>query len=74
MQFFKTLSAVDNELPLFDMVNVKGTVYNIAALETASKDSKLLEFKKATLKDNTGSMAITFYNELTKAVERRKML
>ena len=56
------------------MVNVKGIVYNIGALETASKDSKLLEFKKAPLKDNTGPMPITFYNELTKYLKDGKLL
>ena len=63
---------MENELPLFGMVNVKGIVYNIGALETASKDNKLLEFKKASLKDNTGSIPITFYNELTKQLEEGK--
>ena len=63
---FQEISTVENELPLFDMVNVKGIVYSIGALETASKGNKLIEFQKASLKDNTGSMPITFYNELTK--------
>ena len=56
---------------LFDMVNVKGIVYNIAALETPSKD-KYLEFKKVSLKYNTGSMRITFYIELTKQLKEGK--
>ena len=64
---------MENELPpLFDMVNVDGIVYNIGALETTSKDNKLLEFKKASLKDNTSSIPITFYNELTKQLKERK--
>ena len=57
---------------LFDMVNVKGIVYNIGALETALKTKKLLEFKKATLIDDTGSMPITFYNELEKQLKKGK--
>lgn len=39
---FQEISTVESELPLFDMVNVKGIVYNIWALETGSKDNKLL--------------------------------
>ena len=54
------------------MVNIKGIVYNIRDLETTSKGNKLLEFKKASLKDNTGSMPITFYNELTKQLKEGK--
>ena len=74
---FHEISAVETELPLFDMVNVKGIVNNIGPLETASKDNKLPEFKKVSLKDNTGSMQITFYNELTKQLKKentRKLL
>ena len=47
-------------------------ISNIGALETASKDKKLVEFKKALLKDNTGSMPITFYNKLTKQLKEPK--
>ena len=61
-----------NELPLFHMINVKGIVYNIGALETTSKDNQILELKKLSLKDNTGSMPITFYNELTKQLKEEK--
>ena len=62
MQFFKK----------YQTVNVKGTVYNIGASEIASKDNKLLEFKKASIKDIAGSMSITFYNELTKQLKEGK--
>ena len=62
---------MENELPLFDMANIKIIVYIIVALETDSKD-KLLEFKKASIKDNNGSMLIAFYNELTKQVKEGK--
>ena len=53
------------------MANIKIIVYIIVALETDSKD-KLLEFKKASIKDNNGSMLIAFYNELTKQVKEGK--
>ena len=33
------------------MVNAKVIVYNIGALETVSKNNKLLEFKEVSLKD-----------------------
>ena len=69
---FQEISTVENELPLFGMIDIKGIVYNIGALETASKDNKPLEFTKASLKDNTGSMPITFYNELTKQLKEGK--
>ena len=62
---------MENELPLFDMTNIKIIVYIIVALETDSKD-KLLEFKKASIKDNNGSMLIAFSNELTKQVKEGK--
>ena len=45
MKFFKVTSAVENELPLFHMVNVNRIVYNMGALKTGSKDNKILEFK-----------------------------
>ena len=59
-------------MPLLDVVNVKGIVYHTGALEIVSKHNKLLELKKASLKDNTGSMAITFHNELTKQLNEGK--
>ena len=59
-------------MPLFHIINVKGIVYNIGALETTSKDNQILELKKLSLKDNTGSMPITFYNELTKQLKEEK--
>ena len=42
------------------------------ALETTSKDNKILEFKIAALQNSTGSMPITFYNELTKRLKEEK--
>ena len=62
-----------NELPFFDVVNLKGIGYNTGALKTASKDNKLLEFKEASLNDSIGTNPITqFYNELTKQLNERK--
>ena len=69
---FQEISTVENELSLFDVVNVKGILYNIGVLETATKDDKIIEFKKASLKDNTGSMPITLYNELTMQITEGK--
>ena len=69
---FQEISTVENELSLFDVANVKGILYNIGVLETATKDDKIIEFKKACLKDNTGSMPITLYNELTKQITEGK--
>ena len=63
---------MENELLLSDMVNVKGKVYNIGALEAPSKGNKLLEFKKASLEDNTCSIPIAFYNKVTKQLKEGK--
>lgn len=43
-------NAVENELSLFHMVNTKGIVFNIGAVETASTDNKPLEFNIAPTK------------------------
>ena len=53
------------------MANVKVTVYKIGALEM-SHNNKLLELKKESLKGNTGSMPITFHNELAKQLKEGK--
>ena len=67
------ISTMKNELPFFDVLNLKGIGYNTGALKTASKDNKLLEFKEASLNDSTGTISITrFYNELTKQLKERK--
>ena len=71
-EVFQKISTEENELSLFDMVNVKRIVCNIGALETTSKDNKILEFQKVSLKDNTGSMPITFYSELTQQLKEGK--
>ena len=60
---FQETLTVENELPLLTIVNVKLIVSNIEALETASKDSKPLELKKASLKNNTGSMQKKYLTE-----------
>ena len=41
-------------------------------METTSKNNKLVEFKKVSLKGNTGPMPIMFYNELTKQLKKGK--
>ena len=69
---FQEKPTVENQLPLIDMVNVKKIVDNAGVLETAFKGNELFEFKKASLKDNTGSMPITLYNELTKYLKEGK--
>ena len=63
---------MENELPLFDMVKVNGIIYNIRPLELSSRAKKLLELKKVSVKDNTDSVPITFYNELTKQLKKGK--
>ena len=50
----------------------RSVVDNAGVLETAFKGNELFEFKKASLKDNTGSMPITLYNELTKYLKEGK--
>ena len=40
-------------------------------METTSKNNKLVEFKKLSLKGNTGPMPM-FYNELTKQLKKGK--
>ena len=50
---FQEISSVENELSLFDMVDIKGIVCNIGALERA-KGNKLLGLKKASIKNSTG--------------------
>ena len=69
---FQEKPTVENQLPLIDMVNVKKIVDNAGVLETAFKGNELFEFKKASLKDNTGSMPITLCNELTKYLKEGK--
>ena len=69
---FQEISTVKNELSLFDIVNVKEILYNIRVLETTTKDDKIFEFKKASLKDNTVSMPIALYNKLTKQITEGK--
>ena len=73
-EVFQKISTEENELSFFDMVNVKRIVYNIGALETTSKDNKILEFQEVSLKDNTAhcSMPITFYSELTQQLKEGK--
>ena len=67
---FQEISTVENEVSLFEVVNVKGILYNIGMLETATKDDKLIKIKK----DNTGSMPITLYNELTKQITKENAM
>ena len=69
---FQETSTVENELPLFDMVNVKGIFSSMGALETASEGNKILESKKASPEDNTASMSMTFYNELKNTWKKEK--
>ena len=60
---FQETLTVENELPLLTIVNVKVIVSNTEALETASNNSKPLELKKASLKNNTGSMQKKYLTE-----------
>ena len=58
------IAVVINECQLYEVINVSGLIYTIGADENAEKTGKLLKFKKATIQDETASIAITFYNEL----------
>ena len=63
------IAAVINECQLYEVINVSDLIYTIGADEHAEKTGKLLKFKKATIQDETASVAITLYNELVDLVK-----
>ena len=69
-----SLTAVVNELPLYKRVAVVGMVYNISEEIEDTKGEQIFKYKRATLKDNEGTITIQLINpNIFNSVEEKKI-
>ena len=69
-----SLTAVVNELPLYERVAVVGMVYNISDEIEDTKGERIFKYKRATLKDNEDSITTQLINpNIFNSVEEKKI-
>lgn len=62
---YKNIEAISNECPLYNIVNVVGIIFDIGPIQTCEKDGKPLKFRKATISDDTGTVPITLFSDIS---------
>ena len=62
---------VNNEAQLYDVVNITGFVYNVSPIEIFEKNEQQISLRKASLKDHTDEISITFFENLAEKVEEQ---
>lgn len=62
------ISTILNETGLFEVVNVRGFIHNLTAIESVDRNGENLKLRKGIITDETGSMPITFFADATDKV------
>ena len=61
---YSTISEIMNEKPIYAMINVKGTKFNLEETEQkVCKYGKILQLRNAVFKDSTDCIPITFFDK-----------
>ena len=70
---YSTVSEILNEKPMYAMINVKGTIFDLEETEQkVCKNGQTLQIRKAMFKDSTDCILITFScNNVSKISESR---
>ena len=71
---FVSVAFVSNDLQLYDVVNIIGFGYNVSPTEIVEKNEQQISLRKASLKDHTDEISITFFGKLAEKVEEQTML
>ena len=69
---FKTITEIMNECAIYEIVNVRGLVYNLQDEEHVDKDGKPLRMRKAQFKDETDSIEIVLFSNFIDQVTDNK--
>ena len=67
-----TIEQVINECPIFDIVSVKGLVYNLQDETTVKKDDKPLRMRKGMIKDQDAKISLVLFDVIIDKVENNK--
>ena len=68
---FVTVSHVNNETQIFDIVNLVAFVVNVLQIETVEKDERVIHLRKATLKDVTDDIPLTLFGSMVDVIEKK---
>ena len=71
---FVSVAFASNDLQLYDVVNITGFGYNVSPIEIVEKNEQQISLRKASLKDHTDEISITFFGKLAEKVEEQTML
>ena len=70
---YSTVSEIMNEKPIYTMINVKGTKFNLEETEQkVCKYGKILQLRKAVFKDSTDCIPITFFDKNVSNISEAK--
>ena len=67
-----SIAFVNNEVQLYNVVNITGVVYNVSPIEIVEKNKQRISLWKASLKDHTNEISITFFGNLAEKIEEQK--
>ena len=70
-QEFVTVSHVNNETQIFDIVNLVVPVFNVWQIQTVKKDGRVSFLQKATLKHATDYIPLTFFGSMVDVIEEK---
>ena len=66
---FVSVAFKNNEAQLYDVINITEFMYNVSPTETIEKSEQQVSLRKASLKDHTDEISITFFGNLAEELE-----
>ena len=65
---YKKISEILNECPLYERVNILAVLCDVGEVKTVEIDGIPLSIRRALLRDNTGTIEMSFYGDLVKNI------
>ena len=66
---FVSVAFKNNEAQLYDVINITEFMCNVSPTETIEKSEQQVSLRKASLKDHTDEISITFFGNLAEELE-----
>ena len=66
-----TVSHVNNEAQIFDIVNLVALVFNVSQIQTVEKDGRVIRLRKAKVKDATDDIPLTLFDSMVDVIEEK---
>ena len=66
---FVSVAFKNNEAQLYDVINITEFMYNVSPIEIIEKSEQQVSLRKASLKDHTNEISITFFGNFAEELE-----